>query len=596
MQGNLNFSPMPSSHARRELEPLPELAGVDRMGIDVETDLRPNHLRQLSGLSYRLPDGRRGYVSVRHPESVNHDEGAVRRWLQAGLRGKRLVCASAKHECYVLQNFGLDPEALGVEWRDVFFAAALLNEHRYKINLDLLAQEELGRGKLDLPGTDTWPIHERPAHEVEAYAVEDACLAWELDERYTPRLYNEGLDRVMRFENDLVYSTVEMERNGAPLDVGLLVRWNREVTAELEARVLRIHRETGLNVDPDKRSHLERLFAHLSLTSPALTPTGEPCFDEEALEAVEHPVVRLALEARQLSSLLSKYLKPYLAAVEPSGTLRYQLHQLRGDEGGTVTGRYSSSHVNIQQVQEAAKQPALLQRWPVRRLFIAPPGEAWVSSDASQIEYRIFAHYAAELGMPRLADAYRADPKVDFHALVVEWTGLQRGFAKNTNFCKLFGGGPSKIVFTVNKGIKDRAKKLTEADGLRLVRKYDHEFPEAAEVMAYVTRVAERRGFVRTLMGRRRRYKPGDRYYSALNAICQGGAAETAKTKVLETHRARKRLGIKPRFVVHDEADGTSANPDIKREFDELLNQQSLPWRVPILWNTGTGGTWEEAH
>lgn len=579
---------------------MPELRGAKTVTIDFETDLRPNRLREPCGVAYAVGGGPSGYVSIAHPDSVNHDAAVVRRWLATELRGKRVNCANAKHECYVLQNSGIDPESINVEWNDVFFQAGLLNEKRYRINLDTLMREELGRGKLDLGDTETWPIHERPAELVAAYAIADAVGAMELDQVYTPRIYAEDLGRVLQLENDLVYSTVEMERNGAPLDVELLDRWILEVQAERDQRLWEIHRLTGLNISPTKRTDMLRLFAHLNLDNQFLTEKGQPSFDEEALLHFPQEPVRLALEVRQLESLLSKYLLVYRQAVDGDGILRYDLHQMRAEsEGalkGTISGRYSASNVNIQQVSAKDKQPLLLQRWPIRRLFIAPPGERWVSADASQIEYRIFAHYAARLGMTRLAEAYRRDPKTDFHALVVEWTGLVRGFAKNTSFCRLFGGGKDKIRYTINRGIQDPALKKSEADVEAIVERYDRRFPEARRTLNKVSEVVKARGYSRTILGRRRRFEEGDKAYAGLNTICQGSAAEVMKTKILETYRNRKRIGLTMRYPVHDEKNTTSPNPEAEREFEELLNTQTLPFEVPILWEVGEGANWEEAH
>lgn len=572
------------------------------MSIDTETDLQPNHRRVLYGVSYRTPDGREGYVSVRHPRSVNYDEQQVKRWLQKELCNKRLVCANAKHEAYVLQNFGIDLESINSEFADVFHQAALLNEKRRTLNLEGISREELGRGKKELNNTETYPIHERPADEVAEYAIEDARLALELDSVYQPRILAEGLETVLQLENDLVYSTVEMERNGAFIDVALCARWLAETKEEFEKRIWAIYKATGLRVNPDSPKDMQKLFARLNIVNEHLTEGGGESYAEEVLLQFENPVVRLALEARQISSLQTKYLEKYLRHVEPDGRLRYQLHQLRGDEGGTITGRYSSSgydgnKVNIQQVSEKSKQPELLHRWPVRQLFVPPPGETWVSSDASQIEYRLFAHYAATtLRQDRLAEAYAKDPKTDFHALVVEWTGLVRGFAKNVNFCKLYGGGIDKIVETINAGIREKEKQLSRADGEKIVRKYEAKFPEANKLLYFASSVAETRGYVRTFLGRRRRFAPGDRFYSALNCVLQGTAADAMKLKILEAYRSRKRIGLTMRATVHDELDGTSANPNVKADFDAVLNEQSLALRVPILWETGTGASWQEAH
>ncbi len=570
------------------LDTLPSLDGVDSLGFDTETTTEKRMRdRSLVGFSYHLPDGRADYVALRHPGGGNRDEEQAREWVRRELRGKQLVVANAKHEVDTLARWGVDLEAQGCRTRDVFNQAALLNDHRHKLNLSIITEEELpDRKRIEADHAQIWQM---PVAQAAPIAVEDAELAWRLNEVYTPRIADEELGAVLDLEDDLVYAVCEMERNGAYLNVEKLVRWDAEVEEEYGQRILAIHRATGLRVNPNSGDDLARLARHLGLRSAHVTATGKESFTEEALLEITHPVMTLVTEARQLSSLSAKYLKKYLRAVEPSGVLRYQLHQLRGDEYGTITGRFSSSNVNIQQVQVQKKQPKLLQCWPIRELFIAAPGEAgWVSADASQIEFRIFAHYAEQCGMPRLARAYRADPKTDFHALVVGWTGLIREFAKNVNFCKLYGGGARKVALML---------KVSLEEAERLVAMYDREFPEARTLIRLAGDQAERIGFVRTLLGRCRRF-PGkdERFYSALNAVFQGSAADVMKQKLLELYRERKRLGLTLRFTVHDEADGGLQDLGSLPRMQELLNEQTSSFAVPILWDIGHGVNWHEAH
>ena len=114
---------------------------------------------------------------------------------------------------------------------------------------------------------------------------------------------------------------------------------------------------------------------------------------------------------------------------------------------GTVTGRFSSSNINIQQVFKAAKQKAnkVLAKWLIRELFIPHPGKKFVSADASQIEFRIFAHLSQN------ADLIReyCDNDPDFHTYVSTLTGQPRREAKHVTFCRLFGGGIGKIASMV---------------------------------------------------------------------------------------------------------------------------------------------------
>ncbi|HLZ10538.1 MAG TPA: DNA polymerase [Chloroflexota bacterium] len=572
--------------------------------------------RKLYGVSYRTPDGREGYVPIRHPGGGNYDEAVVRRWLQTEFRNKTLIGAGIKHEDHVLRTFGVSLEEQGCQLYDVFHAATLLNERRWRTNLEVLSQEEFGEGKVDLGDTDSYPIHERPAADVAEYAIKDARLGLALKERYTPRLEAEGLISVLQLENDLVYSTVDMERNGSYLDVDLLQKWDDEVTVEFEARILEIHRRTGMAINPNT-DDMKRLMRYAGVEHTGFsTEKGNESFAEDAILpwlgencqncpecGVNHDIISLALEARQLSSYRAKYTQGYLKKVHADGRIFYALHQMRAEsEGamaGTVVGRYSSSAlnkerddggINIQQVAKTKKMPKLLQRWPTRRLFIPPAGERWVSSDASQLQFRELAHYAKQLGMPRLAERYNEDPNVDFHNIVMAWTGLNRDFTKNVNYAKLFGGGPGKVAFMCHK---------TEDEARRIIKKYDREFPEAAAVIQKAERMARTRGYVRTILGRRMRYDVhgsdrSERFYSALAKLLQGTEGDLIKLKIRRLYRERKRLGVTLRSTVHDEVNKTTPN-EAKETIASFMSEQEFPMEVPINWDTGIGGSWEDA-
>jgi len=621
-----------------DLPELPSLAGISKLGFDTETTVEPRlEDRKLVGFSYYLPDRRKGYVPMRHPGGGNYPIEVAIRWLNTELRGKQLIVANAKHEVHTLLNTGfVNPETLSVSWRDVFHQAGLLNDNRRttmecptcgniftaglfcmcgsqqpgrsigRVNMDVLAREELGIKKIQKPHKF---IHEMEVAEAAEIGIEDAELAWLLNQAYTPKIQCEDLTNVLNLEDALVYCTTAMERNGAYLDIPKLRLWNREVGEEMSHRVARIHQLTGVKVDPDSWKGMQKLFEHLQLDYPRTAPTdahpqGCPSFPEDYLSGVDHPVVQLALEFRQMSSLKSKYLEKYLNAVRNDGRITYELHQLQGDEHGTITGRFACSGArglgaNIQQVSKKDKQPALIQRWDVRELYIPPPGEDWASADASQIEYRIFAHYAHARGWRRIAEAYQRDPWTDFHNFVVEITGLIRDHAKNVNFCKLYGGGVDKITLMINTVNKMKKKPLISIqEGEEIVDKYDAEFPEARRLIQLASDQAENTGFVRTFHGRRRRFVDSNsRFYSALNAVFQGTAGDILKLKLLETYNNRKRLQLTMRFPVHDEIDGSlPQDPDLLGKWDELLNEQTTPLHVPIMWESGTGRNWSEAH
>jgi DNA polymerase I len=572
------FQTAPASpRSDRGYDPLPDLPAGAGVALDTET----------TGLEVR--QGARAFcLSV----ATGDDEWCVpwndraAAWARDQLAGRDVVLANAKFDLGMLRADGLDLEALGVRPHEVAHPAALLDDSRRHFGLHELASDRLGVGKVVLP---PGPVHELPIAVVAPYARRDARLTYDLYQSYQQDIDKEGLRRVLTLEDDLIYCTLSMEEVGCPLDMRKLEKWVAQVERARVERLLELWRLTGLRVNPTSGPDLVKLRAHIGMShSGHTTAGGAESFTEEVIEeyAETSREFRLALEARQLASFLSKYLIKYRDAVDARGVLRYRLHQLRADEGGTITGRYASSHVNIQQVTKYDKQAEVLKPWRLRDLFVPERGKLFLDADMSQVEFRLFAHYA-DVPPPhstRLAEEYRKDPDLDFHKVVMAWTGLIRSYAKNVNFAKLYGAQADKIAWMC--GIK-----VSEAEAL--VKKYDAKFPEASRLMRYCERLAKRRGYVRTLLGRRRRYHEGDRHYSALNSVLQGGAADLHKLALLALYNELKKE-FRLRATVHDEVIGDVASKRVAAQVAELLNEQRFALKVPVLWQLTTGRSWGE--
>lgn len=560
---------------------LPTLTNHPLLAVDTETDgLNVTTGARAVGLSIAASGIEPFYVPWGHRDGENFDLDLVRDWVARELRGKTLVFLNAKFDIHALRAAGIDLEALGCSVGDVGYAAALVDSTRKSYSLDALSKSYLGRGKLQL-SESFFEIHERPSEEIAEYAKTDAALTLGLHEYLQPKIEQEDLTTVLKLENDLIYVVCEMERNATPLDTTKLEQWRKEARSRYVRSIMDLHRMVGFRVVPSVPKDLARLFAAHNLEWPK-TPTGQPSFTDELLTQYEEvEAIGLALSARRLVSLLSKYLDKYAHDVGPDGRLHYQLNQLRSDQYGTITGRFSSSNVNIQQVFQAEHQAARMPDFIIRELFIPPEGRIWFTADASQIEFRLFAHYSRSR---RLIEAYQ-DPKTDFHSIVAKLTNLPRSRAKNLNFGRLYGMGRDKMARFLDT---DRS----ESDPL--YDRYDEMFPEARRLLRYASELAESRGYVKTLLGRRRRYVPGEPTFSALNSAIQGTAADIMKLKLLQLYRQRNELGVTLRFTVHDEVDGDIPPDGDVQKLEAALNEAVLPLDVPILWDLKTGPNWKE--
>lgn len=585
----------------------PDLTGIDSLSLDLETTgLRWWAGDRPIGAAVATPDGRRWYLPWGHREG-NLDEGTVKRWFKEQLKHKKLSNLNARFDNHMAYEWGVDLEAQKCTWTDVGHQVALLDDHRRQFNLEGIAQDYLGVGKVDLleARVEITKLAEHHAGEVAEYAMRDVDLVDRLLPVLGKQLDLEELGKVKALEDDVIFVVCEMERNAAPIDTDLLKRWVIEAENSYIKTLLKIYEFTDVKVNPDSRVEMEKLFKKVGLENQFITATGAASFSEEALEAIsaqnDDPrvgeILDLVLHARKLDSLRSKYIDKYVRTVGEDRLLRYALHQLRADEGGTVSGRFSSSGIkvngitygcNIQQVPAVEKQRAQMgDEFTIRRLFKAGQGLV-LSADAAQIEYRLFAHY---LNDPKVLQAYVTDPRTNFHKLVHKFIAVYKAailykVVKNTNFCKVYGGGTKKIAQTAGISI---------AEAEELQRLYDQIIPGCSALINRASRAAESRGYVRTLLGRRSRFPDGQRLHKALNGIIQGGAADLMKMKLVELHRERKHTGLLMRYTVHDEVVGDVPDLEAAAKVQEILDRQSIELRVPILWDVATGETWADA-
>jgi DNA polymerase-1 len=227
-----------------------------------------------------------------------------------------------------------------------------------------------------------------------------------------------------------------------------------------------------------------------------------------------------------------------------------------------------------------------------------------VKADAKQIEYRLFGHYA---NSPAINERYRRNPETDFHEIVQEmirpFRAIDRQDAKNVNFAKLYGSAAAKLSRMLNISVEEAQE---------LINIYDAAIPEARDLMKKAMSLVKARGYVKTILGRKARFKkvkgPAwynpdiiieeyDRIYSALNRAIQGSAADIMKMKLLEVYNNRKLLDFHMFFTVHDDVNGDVGSVEAAKKLEELLNEQiaELKLRIPILWDVSVGENWAEA-
>jgi len=464
---------------------------------------------------------------------------------------------------------------------------------------------------------DARTVGHRAEYQVEAIA--------RLRDEMWPLLDAEDLQRVRQLEDDVIYPVCEMERNGSLIDIELLEQMSAECKTTYGKLMLEISDEVGFGFDHTAKGW-SKMFDHLHL------PPSDS-YAEEIISAIDHPTVRKAHLAAQYASLNSKTFAAYRKHIDSQGILRYDINQLRGDDGGTVSGRFSIGYVqqvpNHDNHHKVFGDPDLMETceglcplFP-RRLFKSLTGD-YLEADASQIEYRLFAHHANNA---EVLAAYAKEPKMSFHKttwnmMKVLKPDMLYSHQKNFNFAKMYGARSVKLAIMMGFITEAEGKEIRQAkrwNDKRLDQIHEIEaayrkmMPEGDQLLDRAAHLAKpecdencnlndklhkmflHRGFVRTLLGRRSRFQNNYKTYIGLNRVIQGTAADIMKQKLVELHRVRKEIGFLMRLTVHDAVGGDCQLPDTKARVDEILNHQSFPeLKVPILWNVKTGPNWAE--
>lgn len=585
----------------------PELSRHSEVTLDCETNgLRWYDKHRPVGIAVRLPaTGESFYLPWGHRGGQNLDESVVKEWCKRELRGKRIRNINTRFDINMLRAWGVDLSEQGCSYHDVAHSAALLDDHRRQFNLDLLAKDELGEGKLDpAPKSE---IAELPAGNIAEYAIRDCSLVDRLYDKYAPQLAAQDLGRVSRLEDDVIAVVAEMEWNGCPIDEALLAHWtehSEQVESDMRWRVCR---EAGFQVDPDREADLSKLFKSLGIENPHRTEKGAPSFTGAFMRTIAHPLVKDVFRLGKLIDLRRKYLLPYGQLV-CNGKLYGSFHQLRSNDYGTVSGRFSSSNPNLQQVMTPGKQKKEYglyegEAYIVKALFVPESGD-WFCADQEQVEFRFAGHYA---NCKRVLDTYHAEPafelddkgervwirgpRADFHVVVRNMirtvqAEFARRPAKDCNFAKIYMAGLGKLAMMMGVEVHEAAK---------VVAIYDEQFPEMGALAKKAMRVAEERGYVKTILGRRSRFKNGNRSHKALNCVIQGSSGDLNKMTLVELYKQRKFLELVMRITVHDEFNGDAQNRSKVQAIMDVLNTQWISLRVPILWAGNTGRNWAEA-
>ena len=446
-----------------------------------------------------------------------------------------------------------------------------------------------GKGKkLHVPERDV--LFECIAKKVTAISESKEKMIDLLKEREQLSLHDD-------LELPLATVLADMERLGITVDKDTLVNMQEDLNSRLEKLIEQIHNYAGseFNINSPKQLGVV-LFEDLKLPIIKKTKTGYSTA-VDVLEQLrnEHPIIEDILVYRQLSKLQSTYIEGLQKMITPEGKIHTRFNQTLAQ-----TGRLSSVEPNLQNI------PIRLEEGRKIRKAFRPSKKDHVifAADYSQIELRVLAHIT---GDEHMKEAFTSNE--DIHTKTAmrvfnidskdEITGNMRRQAKAVNF---------GIVYGISDYGLSQSLGITRKEAKKFIDDYLDSFPKVKEYMDTIVQDAKQKGYVETLL-HRRRYTPDitNRNFNlrsfaertAMNTPIQGSAADIIKLAMVQFAHKIKDTNFNAKLLlqVHDELIFEVPNDEIDefRPFVEEIMDNALELSVPLSVESSYGNTWYDA-
>ena len=568
---------------------------TETTGLDVST-------AELVGLSFSILKHTGWYVPV----------SADRKLAQEIVDEFRIVLEDEKIE-KVAQNLKFDMAILknyGVQLRGKMFdtmIAHFLIQPEMRHSMDVMSETYLHYKPVSIEkligkkGKDQLNMRDVPLETIVEYAAEDADVTLQLKENFEPKLKKAGLVKLFEeVEMPLVNVLMNMEAEGINLDVSSLKDLSEILATDIASTEKEIQSMAGtrFNVSSPKQVG-EVLFEILKIVEkPVKTKTGQYSTAEDVLSKIEnkHPVVRRILDYRELVKLKNTYVDVLPELIDKAtGRIHTSYNQVVA-----VTGRLSSDNPNLQNI------PIRTERGrEIRKAFVARDKDfVLLSADYSQIELRIIAELSQDPGMLEAfnsgEDIHAATASKVYGVSLTEVTSDMRRNAKMVNFGIIYGISAF--------GLADRLNiSRTEAKGI--IDNYFRQYSHVKEYMDNSIENARAKGYVETILGRRRYLRDinsanatvrGFAERNAINAPIQGSAADMIKVAMINIDNDLRTKNMKSKMLlqVHDELvfDAHISEVDELKKLVEHRMKTALKLKVPVEIGMGTGKNWLEAH
>ena len=585
----------------------PSMKGRDVVAIDLETcdtDLKkmgpgwPRKVGDVIGIAISSGDFT-AYYPIAHEGGGNMDRSIIIEYIKEICEDESIqkVFHNAQYDIGWLSVLNIEVKGY---IHDTMIAAALLNENRYSFTLNSMVSEYLGefknesllKAKAEELGIDPKAeMYKLPAEFVGEYAEADARLTWRLHERLISEIEKEDLFKVYDMECRLIRVIFNMTKRGVRVDMDRAFALKKKLLVKEKNYLKRIRDITGSDVQVWAARSVAQAFDNVNLEYPR-TALGAPSFTQTFLETHKHELPRMITKARVLNKLQGTFVDGISKYIH-NGRLHAHINQIRGDSGGTVTGRFSMYAPNLQQMPIRNEFGSEL-----RKIFIPEQGEYWLSADYSQQEPRILTHFAVLNKNEGATEVQEAFVKgLDFHKQTAEMAGIERKLAKTIGLGVMYGMGYKKMAVDLD---------IAPIEAKEMLKEFRSKVPFMQGMLEAVMNRANQVGSIRTYLGRRCKfdlfepswYDPGVFHkalphdeattkwggsikragtYKALNRLIQGTAADQTKKAMVDIY---EKLGVIPLIQVHDELNCSVKSDKDAKEIKNIM-ETCIDLKVP---------------
>ena len=421
----------------------------------------------------------------------------------------------------------------------------------------------------------------------------------------------QNLTEIFDLETQLFPCLIDMKFKGVRVDVESAHKLKEKLSTQEKILLREVQQGTGIDTQIWAAKSIAKVFEKLNLPYELTEKTQAPSFTKNFLQEHKHPLVQKIAKARELNKAHTTFIDTILKHSH-KGRIHADINPIRSDQGGTVTGRFSYSNPNLQQIPARNKELGPM----IRGLFLPEENHTWGCFDYSQQEPRLVVHYAASTqpicfneSVIKIVEKFKNN-KVDFHQTVADMAGISRSQAKTINLGLFYGMGKAKLQAELGLSTKQEAENL--------FNQYHENVPFVRELMNQTTAFAETSGSIGTLLGRRCRFNKWEpktfgmhtpmtleeaektygrgrikraMTYKALNKLIQGSAADMTKKAMLDLYNE----GIIPHIQIHDELDISVKSPEEAKKIIEIM-ENAVTLAVPNKVDYESGKTWGDIY